>query len=635
MPRERGSDETNRRRFLKATGATALTAAAAGCSGDSGDTATEEPGGDDDDMEDTATDTPTTTETTSEGIPKVNPENLDSYPWAPNETAVGKAKQVMEQAGYGPDNRYELDWLQYTSDSWKEMANTIRSRLSSAYIDMNISEAGFGPLIENTQAGKQEAYTLGWIADYPGSKNFLQLIDPPNTDYSKSPAPNGAALFFTEDANADPDVRQYMVDQFDRIQNNPEPTDEAQQIRDDATVKMEKGMWASNCMIPVYHRLDEVFWYDRVDYQPPGGMGGSRAKTSTSVRALEGEDRLGVTNATFSSLDPIASGNTASGSVIMDVFDAPMNYVNGTTEVEGLLVESFEVNDDLTEYTFTLKEGVQFQGDWGEVTADDVVYSIRRLVESPNTANSYFTNAVLDIVRETDDDGNVVPGSTGVEATGEYEFTVELNAAFGFAVPVLAYSAFSAVPEGIVGDIEGYDGEMDYETFSTSPVGAGPFTLENWESGDGGEVILDAYPDYHGQAPAVDGVDQSIITDPNAAHTFFLNGNADVSGIPTSKYDPSKVSVEETLDGGQQVGTYGPLSNDETVNYAGIPTINTFYIGFNMQEVPEAVRRAMAYVVNKDQFVQSVFKGRGEGAFHLTPKQVFPGGAQGYDDHWQ
>lgn len=65
------------------------------------------------------------------------------------------------------------------------------------------------------------------------------------------------------------------------------------------------------------------------------------------------------------------------------------------------------------------------------------------------------------------------------------------------------------------------------------------------------------------------------------------------------------------------------------------PTIDTFYIAFNMENVPKPVRQAMAYVMTGDDFTESVFKGRGESAYHLTPPQIFPGGGEGYADHWQ
>ncbi|MFB6206639.1 MAG: ABC transporter substrate-binding protein [Haloglomus sp.] len=330
-----------------------------------------------------------------------NFNGLKGYPYSPNQNDIAAAKQVMREAGYGPDNRFKLDWLQYQSPTWKQMANTIRSRLEAAYIDMNISSAAFGPLLSQSEKGKHEALTLGWIADYPAPQNFLQLVDPPNTVYdAEGRQPNGARLFWSKDAKDDDSVRQFMVNQFDRIQNNPGTSQKAQQIRADAAVKMEEGLWASAALLPVYHRTDDLFWYDTVDYVPPGAMGASRSKANNAVKSLEG-DTLNGTSATFSSLDPIASGNTASGGKIMNMFDAPFNYPNASPEAENLLVKDFAVSDDLKTYEMTLKEGVQFQGDYGEVTADDAVYSIRRLVESPNSTNTYFPISVLNIDRET------------------------------------------------------------------------------------------------------------------------------------------------------------------------------------------------------------------------------------------
>ncbi|WP_232703265.1 ABC transporter substrate-binding protein [Halobacterium wangiae] len=626
MPRK-GKTDTSRRRFLKATGAAALTATVAGCtSGDDDE-------GNDNTDETTTTDSSTGTTTSGDNNEGYTP-NFEGYPYGVNETQVEQARQVMEEAGYGPNNRFELDWLQYQSPAWEEMANTIRARLEQAHIDMNISQADFGALLNTTEKGDHQAYTLGWIADYPQPRNFLQLISPDNTLYGESGA-NGARLFWSEDANASPEVRQFMNEQYQQILDNPGQSDEAVQARSEAAVNMEEGLWESAALIPIYHRFDEVFWYDHVDYNPFGGMGSSRQKSNNAVSAIEGKNRLSGSSATFNSLDPVASGNTASGAKIMNMFDAPTNYRNGTAEVENLLIQDYNINDDFTEYTFTLKEGVQFHDDYGEMTADDVVYSFRRLMESTNSTNQYFPVKVLGIEHETDDDGNITR-ATGVEAVDDYTFRITLESPFPYGLSVLAYSAFSVVPEGIVGDIEGYDGEMAYEEFSSSnPIGTGPFEFVNWESGNGGEFSADTFEDYHGDVASFDGTDSAIITDPTASYNYFLNENADISGIPTSQYDPNLVSVEETLEGGRQVGSYGPLENDKTVNYSGVPTINTFYVGFNLQKVPQAVRQAMAHVVNREQFVSDVFKGRGAGAYHLQPSQVFPGGQESYDQHYQ
>jgi peptide/nickel transport system substrate-binding protein len=52
-----------------------------------------------------------------------------------------------------------------------------------------------------------------------------------------------------------------------------------------------------------------------------------------------------------------------------------------------------------------------------------------------------------------------------------------------------------------------------------------------------------------------------------------------------------------------------------------------------MEKVPKAVRQAMAYVINHEQFITNVFKERGEPAFHLTPPQAYPGGAEAYNQY--
>ena len=622
--------EFKRRRFLQATGAAALTASVAGCSSDGGDaTATDSgDGGDGSDGGDGGDDGTATPESF---------DGLDAYPYSANETDVQSAIEVMEEAGYGPDNTFELDWLQYTSPTWLEMANTIRSRLQQAHIEMNISEASFSELLSTTEQGDHEAYTLGWIADYPAPQNFLQLINPQNTVYdAEGTTPNGARLFWSEDAMVDSSVTQYMEDGYSMITSNPGTSDEAQQARDDAVPMMEEALWESAALIPLYSSVTESMWYDYVDFNPAGGMGPSRAKTNNSVNAIEGRDRLSGTSATLSTLDPVASGDTASGAKIMNMFDAPLNYFNGEAQVSNLLVEDYELSDDLTTYTFTLKEGVQFHEDYGEVTAADMVYSLRRLAESSNSSNSSFLTGDLNVVREENDNGEVVPESMAIEQTGDYEFTMELEEPFAYALEIMAYSAFSAVPEGIVGDIEGYEGEMGYEEFSlNNPIGSGPFQFVEWNSGNGGNFTYDTFDDYHGEPASFDGIDLQILTDTNAIFNRFINGNADTGGVPTSQYDPDLVSIEETQ-GAQELGTYGPVEeNDVTYQYARTPTINTFYVGFNLEEVPQPVREAMAYVINREQFVQEVFLSRGSPSYHLTPAPIYPGGGETYRSHWQ
>ena len=368
-----------------------------------------------------------------------------------------------------------------------------------------------------------------------------------------------------------------------------------------------------------------------------GGDGGQETTTTedtgdgTTTQSTGSGDELSLRAGTIDTLDPVAAADTESGRVIQQMFDPLTNYVNGTTTVENLLATDYEVSDDFLTYTFTIQDGAMYHnGD--SVTAQDFVYSWERLAGSKNSRRARFILDVLQVPHETDGDGNYQAGSMDLSAPDETTLEFSLEGAFHATLSVLAYSSFAAVPEGIVGDIEGYDGDMDYQTFATSnPVGCGPFEFENWSSGT--EASVTAYEDYYGDAPKLGRVHWQVIEKDSPYYEFAMNKNLDIFGIPTSFYEPDKVSVEETDDQGRQLGTYGPARNGETLNYVAVPTINTFYIAFNMANVPKPVRQAMAYVMNQQEMVDQVFKGRGQAAYHFTPPAIYPGGAEQYTSH--
>ncbi|MFC4451670.1 ABC transporter substrate-binding protein [Halorussus aquaticus] len=339
-----------------------------------------------------------------------------------------------------------------------------------------------------------------------------------------------------------------------------------------------------------------------------------------------------INTGTMSTLDPIKATDTASGRVIQQMFDALMNYPDGAIEVQTQLATGYERSDDFTTYTFNLKEGAPFHGDFGEVTAQDFIYSWERLAASDNSRRAYFILDSIGIQHETDSEGNYKPGTLAVEAVDDYTLRVTLEEPFHATLPILAYTSFAALPEGILGDIQGYDGEMEYQTFATqNPIGAGPFQFETWQSNDEAEVSR--FPNYHGETAQVEAVNWRIIEDDNAIYTYAMNRNADYFPIPTPFYDPNKVSVENTDDKGRETGTYGPVRNGATVNYLGVATINAFYIGFNTNRVEKPARQAAAYAMNQQQVIEQIFKGRGQAAYHFTPPNIYPGGPDAYTQH--
>ena len=353
-----------------------------------------------------------------------------------------------------------------------------------------------------------------------------------------------------------------------------------------------------------------------------GSGGGGGGKTAN--------DRLDLINSTVSSFDPIAASDTASGAVTTQLFDGLMTYPNGEVPVTALIASGYEVSDDYTTYTFSLKEGVKFHnGD--EVTANDFVYSYERLAGSPNSQAVADILDSVGIAHETDGDDAYKPNTLATEAVDEYTFRFEIEQPFHAALQVLSNNQFAAVPEGIVGDIQGYQGRMEQGKFANDPIGAGPFRFGNYQSGT--SVGVERFDDYHGTGPKIAGVRWQLIEDTSAIYNFVMERNADVFNIPTAQYKQKRATIERTDDKGRRFGTYGPLRNGATVNYLEVPSLSVFYIGFNVPNVPTPVRKATAYALNQGTVVDQVFKGRGLPAYHYTIPSIYPGGPDAYEKH--
>ena len=90
-------------------------------------------------------------------------------------------------------------------------------------------------------------------------------------------------------------------------------------------------------------------------------------------------------------------------------YDPTLEYAIGihptTSEYVPELAHRWEANDDLSEWTFYLREGIQFHNGWGEVTADDFLHTIEQLTrpDSRLGTSRYFIGG-------RDDDSNPLAG---------------------------------------------------------------------------------------------------------------------------------------------------------------------------------------------------------------------------------
>ena len=383
------------------------------------------------------------------------------------------------------------------------------------------------------------------------------------------------------------------------------------------------------------------------DSDGDGADGGSDSQETTG--SVSNTLQMMATGS-IQTLDPINAKGSGAG---YDQYGRSlMEFNNGLYPPEAALAEDYEMSDDGLTYTFTLKQGVMFH-DGSELTADDIVYSYRRLAGSENSRNrDDIIGETMTIDHEKDASrttpsgeetlGDYVPGSLAVEAVDDYTFEMTLAAPFQYTLYQIAGGAFAVLPEGAVGDIQGYDGEYAYnEFFSTANggptyAGLGPFQVDSWTKGS--EIQLTAFDDYYGEGPELDGITYTVVGSGNTRVSRFKNGNADVlEDMPTASFNPDNVSIEETM-GNRSVGTY-TFDDGTEVNYGEIPSLSTEYLVFNTLEVPLPVRRAFAYALNQHEIAQNVYKGNAKAGYHLTPPAPYPtfdadmAGEESYDRH--
>lgn len=243
------------------------------------------------------------------------------------------------------------------------------------------------------------------------------------------------------------------------------------------------------------------------------------AKQRTYEEGMIGKDSGGdpvqggtLSFAAFSepaALDPgvtIAAGSTG-GVEMAAVYDTLMRYDTTKQEFVPQMAESLEPNDDYSEWTLTLRDGVTFS-DGTALDSAAVKWSQDRYVKAPGPETALFSGNVAAI--ETPDAKTVV---------------YKLNGPW-----VLFPSILSTGPGMIVAKASDAGAKF-------TPVGAGPFTFGNWKPQE--ELVLEANDDYWGGRPNLDEVRSVFLSDQQTAVDSLKGGSLSMAFMR----DPDKVDT--------------------------------------------------------------------------------------------
>jgi peptide/nickel transport system substrate-binding protein len=187
------------------------------------------------------------------------------------------------------------------------------------------------------------------------------------------------------------------------------------------------------------------------------------------------------------------------------VRNPPYNPTIDPKYMEPDLAEKWVANTARTEWTFTLRKGVQFHRGYGEFTAEDVKFSIED-VQNPKTGSPF------------------APAMKGwkVEVLQKYEVKIILPQPEPFFLPKLF-----PYQQGNITSKKAYEDLGD--RVRTRPVGTGPFEFEDYRPGE--KLVLKAHKNYWRGKPLIDRYEYLFSGSPVAKRNALLSGHAHLGRI--------------------------------------------------------------------------------------------------------
>jgi len=306
----------------------------------------------------------------------------------------------------------------------------------------------------------------------------------------------------------------------------------------------------------------------------------------TEEPAAAGPHVLKVANtANITTWDPVKSFSTEAA-YLGNIYEQLLriNPPGSAERFTPLLAESWESNEDGTEWTFHLREGVTFH-DGEPLTADAVKQSIEAAADH---AGASFIWWALDHVEAVDD------------------LTVKFYMIMPSPVDLIASSLYGAwiispkALEAAAADENYFEAGVD--------GGTGPYTIESYTPDQ--EILLTAYEDYWGgwQEGQFDKVLIKIVPEAVLQQQMLEGGEVDlVTRIPQENYDTFRNDPN-----------YDVIVSPSFFNYVGF---------FNTLRPPLddiKVRQALSYAIPYDDIIQIGAYGLGKQSRGPVPEGVWP-----------
>lgn len=300
-------------------------------------------------------------------------------------------------------------------------------------------------------------------------------------------------------------------------------------------------------------------------------------------------------------LDPAIVTDGESFRVSGQILEGLYTFAPGTTNPVPALAEECTANEEATEWTCKLRQGVKFH-DGTDFNADAVIFNFERWRFTNNPY--HFPEQVFEYYEAMwggFDDASVI---TSVEKVDD--FTVKFILSSPMA-PFLANLAMDMFAISSPAAIEANGAA--YGTPAVGAVGTGPFKFVEWVEGD--HITVVANQDWWGGKPSIDQIIWRVI--PDASARFLALKAGDIHGM--------EQATPEDLASAQA---------DPNMQVLFKPPLNTVYLAFNfkVKELQDIkVREAIAHAINKEALAEAFWGASGQVAKTLVPPSMW-----GYND---
>ncbi len=295
-------------------------------------------------------------------------------------------------------------------------------------------------------------------------------------------------------------------------------------------------------------------------------------------------------------LDPARTTGSAAGYI--GLLYSGLVRLSPNLQVVPDLAESWVINADGTEYTFTLREGLTF-ATGQPLTAADVQFSWERAAD-PETGSTTVATYMADIVGVSEKLNGDAESIAGIEVIDDRTLVVTLDGPKPYFLAKLTYPTSYVVDEESVGSVD--DDEWVFD-----PNPSGPYDLADYQEN---EMITFVRNDAYYAPPAIQNVLYQIARVGNRI-SLFASGEVDLVYLgATDALEVQKSSHPQ---------------HDQWVSTASLCT-TLVQMNNTMPPMDDLnVRRAFALAVDKDGLNELLSEGT-----NLVADTIFPPAMPGY-----